>query len=94
MQEFEWDDAKSAANLQKHGIGFDQAVWAFRDPFAVEWIDERHDYGEERVALLGRANDLILVIVYAERNDRIRIISARRATRHEREIYIRENARR
>ena len=54
MLEFEWDDAKAAANFRKHGVTFEQAAYAFRDPFAVEWIDARAVYGEEeRVILLG-----------------------------------------
>ena len=51
--EFEWDDAKAARNLRDHGVGFAQAAAACRDPFAFEWIDDRHHYGEERVNLLG-----------------------------------------
>ena len=90
--EFEWDPDKEAANLQKHGISFTQAAAAFRDPFAVDWIDDREDYGEERVVLLGMTDGSVLVVVYTERGSRIRIISARRADRYEQEIYFRENA--
>jgi uncharacterized protein len=90
--EFEWHPDKEAANLQKHGISFTQAAAAFRDPFAVDWIDDREDYGEERVVLLGMTDGSVLVVVYTERGSRIRIISARRADRYEQEIYFRENA--
>jgi uncharacterized DUF497 family protein len=90
--EFEWDVGKEATNLQKHGVSFAQAAVAFSDPFAVEWIDDRRDYGEERVILLGMTDGQILTVVYTERETRIRIISARRATRYEQEIYIRENS--
>jgi uncharacterized DUF497 family protein len=90
--EFEWDPDKEATNLQKHGISFTQAAAAFRDPFAVDWIDDREDYGEERVVLLGITDGSVLVVVYTERGSRIRIISARRADRYEQEIYFRENA--
>ena len=90
--EFEWDPDKEAANLQKHGISFTQAAAAFRDPFAVDWIDDREDYGEERVVLLGMTDGSVLVVVYTERGSRRRIISARRADRYEQEIYFRENA--
>jgi uncharacterized DUF497 family protein len=90
--EFEWDPGKEAANLRKHGVGFAQAAAAFQDPFAVEWIDDREDYGEERVILLGMTDESVLSVVYTERDNRIRIISARRADRHEQEIYFRENA--
>jgi uncharacterized DUF497 family protein len=90
--EFEWDADKEAANLQKHGVSFAQAAVAFSDPFAVDWIDDRQDYGEERVILLGMTDGQVLTVVYTERETRIRIISARRATRYEQEIYIRENS--
>ena len=45
---FEWDDEKAAANWRRHGVSFDHAIRAFRDPFTIERIDEREDYGEER----------------------------------------------
>jgi uncharacterized protein len=90
--EFEWDPDKEIANLQKHGVSFTQAAAAFRDPFAVDWIDDREDYGEERVVLLGMIQGSILTIVYTERDNRIRLISARKADRYEQEIYYRENA--
>lgn len=93
MIEFEWNDAKAAANFRKHGVTFEQAAYAFRDPFAVEWIDERAAYGEERIILLGMSGGQILSVVYTERGERLRIISARRATKHEKDIYYRENVR-
>jgi uncharacterized protein len=64
---------------------------AFRDPFAVEWIDLRRAYGEERIILLGMTSNQVLTVVYTERAERIRIISARRATTNEQEHYYREN---
>ena len=91
--EFEWDDAKAARNLRDHGVGFAQAAAACRDPFAVEWIYDRHHYGEERVNLLGMCEGVILHVTYTERGQRIRIISARRAERHEQDDYYRQNAR-
>ena len=90
--EFEWDDAKAVANLRDHGVNFAQAAAACADPFAVEWIDDREAYGEERVILLGMKDGQVLVVVYAQRNARIRIISARRATKHEQDVYFRQNA--
>lgn len=89
--QFEWDDEKAAANLRKHGVSFETAAKAFRDPFAVEWIDDREDYGEERTILLGQADGSILVVVYTERDERIRLISARKALENEKDIYYREN---
>lgn len=91
MIEFEWDDEKAAVNLRKHGVSFAQAAFAFRDLFAVEWVDTRQAYGEERVILLGLAQGIVLTVVYTDRGDRIRIISARRATKHEQHIYFRQN---
>ena len=91
MTEFEWDTDKAAENLRKHGGSFEFAAKAFRDPFAVEWIDDREDYGEERTILLGMADGSILVVVYTERENRIRLISARRATKNEQDIYHSKN---
>jgi uncharacterized DUF497 family protein len=91
MDEFEWDDAKAADNVRKHGVSFETAALAFLDRFAVEWIDDREDHGEERVILLGLANGMVLVVIYTERNERIRIISARRATKHEQALYHRQD---
>ena len=59
-----WDDAKAASNLRDHGVSFAQAAAACRDPFAVEWIDDREAYGEERVILLGMKDGQILAVVY------------------------------
>jgi len=90
--EFEWDDTKAAENVRDHGVSFAHAVRTFCDPFAVEWIDLREDYGEERIILLGMIANQILTVVYTERAERIRIISARRATKNEQDLYYRENA--
>jgi uncharacterized protein len=73
-------------------VSFTQAAAAFMDPFAADWIDEREDYGEERVILLGMTDGSVLTVVYTERDTRIRIISARRASKYEHQIYYRENA--
>jgi len=73
-------------------LTIEQAAAAFSDKFAVEWIDEREDYGEERSVLLGMTDGQLLYVAYTERGDAIRIISARRATRHEHDIYYRQNA--
>jgi uncharacterized protein len=90
--DFEWDGGKAAANFRKHGVTFEQAAYAFLDSFAVEWIDPRAAYGEERGILLGMSGDQILSVVYTERGERLRIISARRATKHEKDHYYRQNA--
>jgi len=91
-ERFEWDNAKAARNYRDHGVTFDQAVKAVADPFAVEMIDAREDYGEERINLLGMCDGVLLHVTYTERRERIRIISARRAERHEQDEYYRENS--
>ena len=91
MIEFEWDNAKARDNVRKHGVSFAFAAKAFRDPFGIEWIDDREDYGEVRTILLGMADGTILVVVYTQRETRIRLISARRATKNEQDTYYREN---
>src|SRR5580698_5395515 len=77
--EFEWDDAKAVLNLATHGISFEQATRAFSDEFAIELIDDRGDYGELRFVRIAKAKESsLLVVVYTEREERNRIISARR----------------
>jgi uncharacterized DUF497 family protein len=92
MLRFEWDDDKATANFRKHGVTFEQAAYAFRDPFGVEWLDDKVNYGEERIILLAMSGTQILSVVYTERSEHLRIISARRATKHEKDIYYRKNA--
>lgn len=91
--EFEWRDAKAEANFEAHGVSFDLAKTVFKDPFAVERLDDREDYGEERLIIIGRAaGGVVLFVAYAERGEHIRIISARRATQHEQDDYFQQNA--
>ncbi len=91
--EFEWHHAKAEANLQAHGVSFDLAKTVFKDPFAVERLDDREDYGEQRFVIIGMAEGHVaLFVAYAEREERIRIISARRATQNEQDDYFRQNA--
>ncbi len=91
--EFEWDDNKAASNWRDHGSSFEQGTRACLDPFAVEWIDDREGYGEKRINLLGMCDGVILHVTYTERGSRLRLISVRRAERHEQDYYFRENAR-
>jgi uncharacterized DUF497 family protein len=84
---FEWNKLKAKDNYAKHGVSFDLAKKVFKDPFAVEFLDDREDYGEERFVILGMVDGHILYVAYTERNETIRIISARRATKHEQETY-------
>ncbi|HYW46033.1 MAG TPA: BrnT family toxin [Bryobacteraceae bacterium] len=91
--EFEWHFAKAESNLQTHGISFELAKTVFKDPFAIELLDDREDYGEERFVIMGMAEGHVLLFVaYTERHERIRIISARRVTQYEQDEYFRQNA--
>jgi uncharacterized protein len=91
--EFEWHDGKAEANLETHGVSFDLATTVFKDPFAVERLDDREDYGEERFVIIGMAEGQVLLFVaYTEREQRIRIISVRRATQYEQDDYFRQNS--
>lgn len=85
---YEWDPAKAAANLAKHGVDFRDAIRALRDPNRIEEIDDRFDYGEERLRTIGMAFGSVLFVITTVRGiDTCRLISARRADRHERNRY-------
>ena len=84
--EFEWDRKKAIFNLRKHGVDFADAVTTFYDNFAITFPDEFSD--EQRFITMGMdAQARLIVTVYAWHGERIRIISARKATRRERELY-------
>jgi uncharacterized DUF497 family protein len=83
--EFEWDAQKAQSNVVRHRIHFRQAIPVFFDPFRLEDKDRR--YVEERFRLIGQAHGRVLFVVYTWRSDTIRIISARKATKDERERY-------
>ncbi|MDA1076106.1 MAG: BrnT family toxin [Proteobacteria bacterium] len=84
---FEWDQAKDAANLKKHGISFDEASRIFSGP-VLSRIDDRQDYGETREISLGELGGAVVIVVaHTDRNETIRIISARLASRAERKVY-------
>ena len=86
--QFEWDEAKAAGNLEKHGVTFDEASSVFRDPLAKVVPDPTDPSGEDRAIMMGRSDQSrLLLIVFTEHADRIRIISAREATRRERHGY-------
>jgi uncharacterized DUF497 family protein len=86
---FEWDPKKAESNEVKHGISFPDAASVFLDPIAWTFPDPDHSIGEERFITLGRAlNGELIVVAHVEYDeDRIRIISARRATKRERHDY-------
>jgi uncharacterized DUF497 family protein len=87
--EFEWDEAKARSNLDKHGVSFFTAAATFRNE-RLERIDDREDYGDVRWIALGRAETEVYRVVYAWRDKNIiRIISAQKASKHEKEIYYR-----
>ena len=87
-QRFEWDEDKAAANLRKHGVPFEEAASVFFDPLAYTFDDPDHSVGEQRLMTFGFSRSgHLLAVVHAERGRAIRIICARRATRHERGIY-------
>ena len=68
---FQWDDRKAAANIAAHGVTFESARDVFRDPFALDWLDESEDYGEDRYAIIGMAEGRLLYVAYTmqRRND-------------------------
>ena len=88
--DFEWDPAKAIANIRKHGVTFEEARSVFLDERALIIADPDHSATEDRFVLLGlSAASRVLVVVHCYRQDEstIRLISARRATRPERETY-------
>ena len=84
--EIEWDNNKAAANLIKHKIDFEDAKNIFLDTNCLEREDKR-DYDETRIQVIGIVNQVVLLVVYTKRNGRYRIISARRANKNERRQY-------
>jgi hypothetical protein len=90
--QFQWDPEKARSNLTKHGVSFDEASTAFKDVLSITISDPLHSEDEERLVLIGRScRNRLLVIVHTDRDDRVRVISARPATRRERSRY-EENA--
>ncbi len=86
--QFEWDPAKAAENLAKHGVSFEEAATVFRDTLSVTGEDPDHSVDEERFVIFGvSTTGRLLVVAHTERGDTIRIISARPATPGERKIY-------
>lgn len=85
---FEWDQAKASANLRKHGFSFEEAAMVFADEQALSIPDPDHSRVERRFILLGTSyQGKMLVVVHTERGDSIRVISARPASRRERQQY-------
>ncbi|HEX3988384.1 MAG TPA: BrnT family toxin [Verrucomicrobiae bacterium] len=85
---FEWDPTKAKTNLAKHDVGFEEATTVFGDPLSLTIPDPDHSEAEERRIVVGASHGgKLLVVVYTERGDNIRIISARKAGRRERKQY-------
>jgi uncharacterized protein len=85
---FEWDEVKSKANLQKHKVSFEEGKTIFNDQFLFTFPDDMHSSNEDRFVNIDlSANGLILVLTHTVRQDKIRIISCRKATAQERKFY-------
>jgi uncharacterized DUF497 family protein len=86
---FEWDANKARTNQRKHGVSFEEASSIFGDPFSLTILDPLHsEPGEDRFVTIGTSHQQrLLVVAHCDRDDKIRIISARKATRRERSSY-------
>ena len=88
FMKFEWNKDKAKANLSKHGVSFDESETVFDDPLYVDFYDPDHSDHEERYIIIGQSQQhRLLVVSYTERRNRIRLISARAATRMEKDAY-------
>ena len=88
MLNFEWDINKAKVNIEKHGISFNEAATIFADPLSDTFYDPDHSDDEDRFLSIGLSElENLLVVVFTEKNDIIRIISARKATKKERKHY-------
>lgn len=85
---FGWNPQKAESNIKKHGISFEEALTVFADPFATIFDDPQHSIGEKREFVVGYSQSgRLLVVWFTERDEEIRIITARKATRIERKDY-------
>jgi hypothetical protein len=85
---FEWDEGKAAANFDKHDVSFEEASTAFEDELSLTGRDPDHSLGEARFVTFGISSaGRLLVVSHTERGDKVRLISARPATRNERKFY-------
>jgi uncharacterized DUF497 family protein len=83
-----WDLAKAAANMKKHGVPFDEAATVFDDPMLITVIDDEHSADEERYVTIGFSRSgRLLMLAHADRENLVRIISARKATKREEQFY-------
>lgn len=86
--QFSWDRWKAAGNVEKHDVTFEEAASVFRDPMAIIFDDDLHSEDEDRELIIGHSErQRLLIVSFTERGDIIRIISARTATKRERDGY-------
>ena len=89
---FEWDPAKARQNHRKHRVSFQEAATVFGDPLAATYSDPDHSMSEQRFLTVGMSGvGRVLIVAHADRGESIRIISARKTTRREREHYEKKN---
>ncbi|KZL50684.1 BrnT family toxin [Nodularia spumigena] len=86
--EFEWNPDKATLNIEKHGVSFQEAATVFNDQLSVTFPDPDHSIGENRYVIIGVSRfGQLLVVAHTDRGEKVRIISARKATRQERRFY-------
>jgi uncharacterized DUF497 family protein len=90
--QYEWDEDKARTNLRKHQVGFQEGATVFNDPLIATRLDPDHSYDELRHIAIGRSvRGRILVVVFTERGDKLRLISCRKATPREQKVYEEDN---
>lgn len=86
--EFEWNPDKATLNSEKHGVSFPEAATVFNDPLSVTFPDRQHSIGESRYVIIGISRyGQLLIVAHTDRGEKVRIISARKATRQEQRFY-------
>lgn len=86
--EFEWNPSKAELNIEKHGVSFQEAATIFNDPLSITFPDPDHSIGENRYVIIGTSRfGQLLVVAHTDRGEKVRIISARKATRQEKRFY-------
>ncbi len=86
--QYEWGEDKARINLRKHQVSFQEAATVFNDPLIATQLDPAHTYDEQRYIAIGRSmRGRVLVVVFTERGEKIRLISCRKATPRERKVY-------
>ena len=88
---FEWDEDKAIINAAKHGVSFEEAGEAFADPQRVEIFDDDHSLNEDRYQIVGLSKRRLLFVVFTERDNRIRLIHARKASKDMEILYVEQN---